>query len=115
MSGIKTKRFKMSGIKYKDCECCLEYSNVKDDLIQCKYLCCNRNYQSKFHGNLIRRYTNTYKSFNQDISKIFILLLQKGVYQYECMNGWEAFNKKSLLEKEDFYRPLNMEDITYAD
>ena len=105
----------MSGIKYKDCERCLEYSNVKDDLIQCKYLCCNRNYRSKFHGNLIRRYTNTYKSFNQDISKIFILLLQKGVYQYECMNGWEAFNKKSLLEKEDFYRPLNMEDITYAD
>ena len=105
----------MSGIKYKDCECCLEYSNVKDDLIQRKYLCCNRNCWSKFHGNLIRRFTNTYKSFNQDISKIFILLLQKSVYQYECVNGWETFNKKSLLEKEDFYRHLNMEDITYAD
>ena len=28
------------------------------------------------------------------------------------MDDWEKFNKTSLREKEDFYSPLNMEDIT---
>ena len=28
------------------------------------------------------------------------------------MDEWEKFNKASLLEKEDFYSNLNMEDIT---
>ena len=26
----------MCGIKYKDCECCLEHTNIKNDLIECK-------------------------------------------------------------------------------
>ena len=30
------------------------------------------------------------------------------------MNDWEKFNEKSLLEKENFYGYLNMEDITDA-
>ena len=31
------------------------------------------------------------------------------------MNNWEKFNETSLPEEEDFYSPLNMEDITDAD
>ena len=31
------------------------------------------------------------------------------------MFDWRKFNEKSLPEKEDFYRYLNMEDITGAD
>ena len=31
------------------------------------------------------------------------------------MDDWEKFNETSLLEKEDFYSHLNMEDITDAD
>ena len=31
------------------------------------------------------------------------------------MDDWEKFNETSLLEKEDFYSHLNMEDITGAD
>ena len=31
--GHDNKKYKTSGIKYKDCEQCLEYTNVKDDLI----------------------------------------------------------------------------------
>ena len=30
-------------IKYKECECFLEYRIVKDDLIEYKYLCCDSN------------------------------------------------------------------------
>ena len=31
------------------------------------------------------------------------------------MDVWHKFNETSLPEKEDFYSPLNMEDITDAD
>ena len=31
------------------------------------------------------------------------------------MDDWEKFNETSLLEKEDLYSHLNMEDITDAD
>ena len=36
-------KYETCGIKYKDCEYCLEYAKVKDDLIECKRLCCNKN------------------------------------------------------------------------
>ena len=39
------KKCETCGIEYKNCECCLEYTNVKDGLILCKYLCSIRNYQ----------------------------------------------------------------------
>ena len=38
------KKSETCRIKYKDCECCLKYMRVKD-LIDCKCLCCNKNYQ----------------------------------------------------------------------
>ena len=38
---------KKSEIKYKDCECYLEYTNVKDELLIYRCLCCNGNYQKK--------------------------------------------------------------------
>ena len=42
----------MCGIKYKDCECCLECKNIIDDLLLCKCLYCNKNYE-KNYNNLI--------------------------------------------------------------
>ena len=33
---LDNKKFERCGIKYKDCECSLEYGNVKDDLIEYK-------------------------------------------------------------------------------
>ena len=33
------RKCEMCGINYKDCECCLEYTNIKDDLILYKCLC----------------------------------------------------------------------------
>ena len=81
------------GIKYKDCKCCLEYTNLKDDLILYKYLCCHRN-----HQNVKKRFVNTYKFSNHDINK-FILFLQKDFYPCEYTNDWEKFNEISLLEE----------------
>ena len=40
------------GSKCKYCNCFLEYKNVKDDLIEYKCLCCNKNYQHKFDEKL---------------------------------------------------------------
>ena len=42
---------KMCRFKYKNCECFLEYANVKDDVVVYKCFCCNRNYQEKPEEN----------------------------------------------------------------
>ena len=34
-------------IKYEDCECSLEYKSFKEDLIEYKCLCCNKNYKKR--------------------------------------------------------------------
>ena len=43
------------------------------------------------------------------------MLLRKAVYFYEYMDEWEKFSKTIFPEKEEFYRNLNVEDITDAD
>ena len=44
-----------------------------------------------------------------------ILLLRKDFYPYKYMDDWKKLNKTPLPEKEDFYCPINMEIISYAD
>ena len=39
------KKCDTCGIKYKNCDCFLEYTNFKDDLIEYKCLCCKKNYK----------------------------------------------------------------------
>ena len=101
-------------IKHKYCDCFLEYESVKDNLIKNKCLSCNNDYSNWLDGKLNKRFKNTFKFSDNDISK-FILLLRKGVCPYEYMDDWEKFNKTTLPEKEEFYSNLNMEDITDAD
>ena len=75
------KQREKCGIKCKDCKCCLEYKNIKEDLTEYKCLCCNKNYHEKIDENLKKWSFNTYKFSNHDINK-FILLLRKSVYTY---------------------------------
>ena len=100
--------------KCKYCDCFLEYVNLKDDLIEYKCLCCNKNYQQQFDEKLKEQFSNKY-TFSSHHNNKFILLLWKGVYFYEYMDDWEKFNETLLPEKEDFYSHLNIEDITDAD
>ena len=39
-------------------------------------------------------------------------MLRKGIYPYEYTDKQEKFNKTTLLEKQDFYNNLNMQDVT---
>ena len=66
-------------MNYKYCDCFLEYTNFKDDLIEYKCCCCKKHYQQKFEEKLQERFFNSYKFSNHDKNK-FILLLRKGVY-----------------------------------
>ena len=88
-------------MKYKYCDCFLEYTNFKDDLIECKCMCCNKNYLQNFDGKLKERFFNSYKFFNHNNNKL-ILLLQKGVYPYEYMGDWDKFNENHYLKKKSF-------------
>ena len=78
------KKFEACGIKYKDCEFCLEYINAKDNLILCKCLCCNKNYQKDVNAN-------TYKFSNHEINKLFCCF--KTVFTH--INTW-IFGKNSI-------------------
>ena len=56
------KKYETCGTKHKDCKCCLEYTNIKYDLILCKCLC-NRNHQKKFNERLNKRLVNGLRTF----------------------------------------------------
>ena len=53
------EKLEICGIKYKYCDCFLEYTNVKDDLIEYKCLFCNDNYKKEFDENLKKLFFNT--------------------------------------------------------
>ena len=98
-----------------NCDYFLEYTNFKDNLIEYKCLCCNKNYQHKFDEMTKERLFNTSKFSNHDNNK-FILLSRKDVYPYEYMDHWKRFNENHYLKKKKkFYSHLNIQDITDAD
>ena len=41
-----------------------------------------------------------------------MLLLRKGVYPYEYMDGFDRFNEEKLPNKSNFFSSFNMEDIS---
>ena len=100
--GHDDKKCETCGIKYKYCDCSLEYRTFKDDLIEYKCLCCNKNYLQNFDEKLKEQFLNPSTFSNHD-SNWFILLLQICVYPYEYMDDWGKFNETLLPEKEDFY------------
>ena len=66
------KKCHTCGIKYKYYHCFLEYKNFKDDLIEYKYLCCDKNYQQKFDEKLKEQFFNAYKFSNHDNKNLIL-------------------------------------------
>ena len=71
--GHDDKKWETFGMKYKHCNCFLEYTVFKNDLIEYKCLCCNKNYQHKFDVKL-RQIINTDKFSNRDNDHYILLL-----------------------------------------
>ena len=71
----------------KDYNCFFQYESVNENLVNYKFLSCNKNYSKKINENLKTFFKNTFK-FLSDISR-FILLLRKFVYPYEFMDNSE--------------------------
>ena len=76
---------KIHKIKCKDCDCFLEYENIKENSIKYKCTSCNKDYSNIIDEELKWRLKNTFKFSNNDMNK-FNLLLRKGVYPYEHMD-----------------------------
>ena len=100
--------------KCTDCKLHLDYISIKDNRLIFRCFECNKNYEKDFNKELIKRFANTYKFCNRDLSK-FILLLKKGIYPYEYMDNWEKSDETLLPNREAFYSNLNMKDITDTD
>ena len=69
LNGHDNKNCNMCRIKYKYCECCLKYTNVKSNLIEYQFLRCNKNYKKTFDENLKKGFANTHKFADHDINK----------------------------------------------
>ena len=100
-NGHDNQNCETCAITYEVCDCFFENTNFKDDIIEFKYLCCNKNFQQKFYEKLKERFFNTNKFSNHGINN-FILFLQQGVYLYKYKDDWEKFNETSLDEKKIF-------------
>ena len=110
--------------KCLDCNSCQDYVRItKNEKLLLKCFNCDSYYKKKFNKELIKELKNTYSFCNNDTAESssserinkFVLLLRKGIYSHEYMDGWEKFNEISLLSKEDFYSNLIMEDIDDID
>ena len=79
-----------------------------------KCIDCEKEYEKGFNKELLKRFSNTYEFCSNDLNK-FLILLRKGVYPYEYMDGWDRFSEKVLPDKDSFYSSLTMEDISKTD
>ena len=79
-----------------------------------KCIDCEKEYEKEFNKELVERFANTYKFCDNDLNK-FIMLLRKGFYPYEYIDGWDKFNEKTIPGKELFYSNLTLENISETD
>ena len=96
------------------CKSNLCFVRAMNETLLFKCIDCEKEYEKEINKELIETFANTYKFCNNDINK-FIMLLRKGVYPYEYMDGWNKFNEKLIPCKELFYSNLTLENISEVD
>ena len=102
------------GDKCVDCKSDISYMKVIDEGLIFRCFNCKKNYKKEINKELIKRFANIYKICNNDLNK-FVMLLRKGVYPYEYMDGWDKFNETSIPSKESSYSNLTMANISETD
>ena len=93
------------------CKCNLCFVRAMNETLLFKCIDCEKEYEKEINKELIERIENTYKFCNNDINK-FIMLVRKGVYPYEYMDGWNKFNEELMPSKELFYKELFYSNLT---
>ena len=96
------------------CKSNLCFVRAMNETLLFKCIDCEKEYEKEINEELVERFANTYKFCNNDINK-FIMLLRKGVYPYEYIDGWDKFNEKIIPSKELFYSNLTLENISEVD
>ena len=100
--------------KCDKCKSNLCFVRAMNETLLLKCIDCEKEYEKGFNKELLERFSNTYEFCGNDLNK-FLILLRKGVYPYEYMDGSNKFNEKALPGKESFYSSLTMEDISETD
>ena len=100
--------------KCDKCKSNLCFVNAVNETLIFKCIDCEKEYEKEFNKESLERFSNTYEFCDNDLNKLLILL-RKGVYPCEYMDGWNKFNEKVLPSKESFYTSLTMEDISETD
>ena len=89
------------------CKSNLCYMKVMGETLIFRCFNCKKNYEIEINKELVERFSNTYNFCNNDINK-FVMLLKKGVYPYEYMDGWDKFNEKLIYYKIDYIHANNV-------
>ena len=97
-----------------NCKSDISYMKAIDETLIFRCFNCKKNYKKEINKELIERFSSTYEFCDKDLNK-FIMLLRKGVYPYEYMDGWDKFNEELIPSKESFYSSLILENITEVD
>ena len=105
-----------SGIQCDKCKGNMELINISGDYIAS--LGCERCRTKKTPKDLDKEALK--KNFNHTsrfwgCDEKFRLMIRKGVYPYEYMNGWKKFEETSLPPKDAFYSRFNMKGISDQD
>ena len=100
--------------KCDECKSNLCFVRAMNETLLFKCIDCEKEYEKGFNKELLERFSNTDEFCGNDLNK-FLILLRKGVYPYEYIDGWNKFNEKVLPSKESFYNSLTMEDISETD
>ena len=93
------RKSEICGIKYKCCYYFLECINFKDDLIEYKRLCCNKNYQHKFDEKLKERFLIHRNFLTTKILGLFFCCEKVLSNHYEYTDNWENTMKYHYLKK----------------
>ena len=102
------KKFEKCRTKYIDCECCLKYTNVKDDLMVFKRLCCNRNYPKSFDEDLKKWFANTYAFLEPWYQYIYLAVVKRYLPIYIASRDLSTFIWDTLFGQSLEISPKNL-------